>query len=79
MTLLREIQLAATDGSTDISTVLRKVKILAARLHNVEFIEWVNRELNGYTGVEVADLPPYRIIRAAGLGVGLEVERAGFF
>src|SRR5579862_3955159 len=62
MTLLREIQLAATDGTTDISTVLRKVKILAARLHNVEFNEWVNRELNGYSGVEEADLPSYRII-----------------
>jgi hypothetical protein len=62
MTLLREIQLAATDGSVDISTVLRKAKILAARLHNLEFEEWVNRELNGYTGVDVKDLPSYRLI-----------------
>jgi hypothetical protein len=37
MTLLHEIQLAAIDGNVGISTVLRKAKILAARLHNAAF------------------------------------------
>jgi hypothetical protein len=60
MTLLQEIQAAATDSKVDISTVLRKAKILAARLRNPEFQDWVDRELNGYA--ERADLPPYRII-----------------
>jgi hypothetical protein len=60
MTLLREIQLAATDGNVDISTVLRKAEVLAARLQNLEFEVWVNRELNGYS--EMNDIPPYRII-----------------
>lgn len=62
MTLLREIQLAATDSNIDIPTVLRKAKILAARLQSSEFEDWVNRELNGCS--DASDLPPYRIIGA---------------
>ena len=60
MTLLREIQVAATDGQVGVSTVLRKAKILAARLHNQDFEDWVNRELNGYD--DSTNLPPYRVI-----------------
>jgi hypothetical protein len=60
MTLLREIQGAATDGSTPIGTLLRKAKILAARLQNPEFAEWVHRELNGYADED--PLPPYRVV-----------------
>ena len=62
MTLLREIQLAATDNNIDISTVLRKSKMLAVRLRSSEFEDWVNRELNGYS--EASDLPPYRVVSA---------------
>jgi hypothetical protein len=60
MTLLREIQAAATDGDVGISTVLRKAKILGARLRNPEFESWVDRELNGYE--EGSTLPAYRKI-----------------
>lgn len=60
MTLLQEIQAAATDSKVDISTVLRKAKILAVRLRNPEFESWVDHELNGYT--DHASMPPYRII-----------------
>src|SRR5664280_358148 len=67
MTLLQEIQVAATDSNIEISIVLRKAKILAARLKNAEFENWVDRELNGYedrTGV-----PPYRIISVVARGI----------
>jgi hypothetical protein len=60
MTLLREIQAAATESKVDISTVLRKAKILAARLQNAEFGNWVDRELNGYS--DHSTLPPYRVV-----------------
>jgi hypothetical protein len=60
MTLLREIQQAAVDPNVDITTVLRKARILAARLKNAEFEEWVERELNGYP--DKAGLPAYRIL-----------------
>jgi hypothetical protein len=60
MTLLREIQSAATESKVDISTVLRKSGILAARLQNPELEVWVDRELNGYGDGSV--LPPYRVV-----------------
>ena len=53
MTLLREIQADAVDTNVDISVLLRKCKVLAARLGNKEFNLWVERELNGYTSREV--------------------------
>jgi AbiTii len=61
MTLLQEIQQAAIDSKVDITTVLRKARLLGSRLKNAEFEEWVQRELNGYPTRE--DLPPYRILR----------------
>jgi hypothetical protein len=61
MTLLRDIQSAATDSKVEISTVLRKAKILAAKLQNPEFESWVDRELNGYE--DCSNLPLYRKIR----------------
>ncbi len=60
MSLLREIEAAATESKVDISTVLRKAKILAARLQNPEFESWVDRELNGYG--DRSSLPPYRVL-----------------
>jgi hypothetical protein len=60
MSLLREIQAAATESKVDISTVLRKAKILAVRLQYPEFETWVDRELNGY--VHGSSLPPYRVV-----------------
>lgn len=72
MSLLREIQNAAIDGDVDISVVLRKCKVLAARLGNEEFNLWVERELNGYTSKE--ELPAYRILHVQSFG-----HFAGFF
>ncbi|MBL8217250.1 MAG: hypothetical protein JNK87_41400 [Bryobacterales bacterium] len=63
MTLLREIQSAATNENVDVATLLRKAKILAARLKNIDFQEWVNNELNGYP--DPLTLPSYRVIPAA--------------
>ncbi|MGD8454472.1 MAG: hypothetical protein PVJ57_21875 [Phycisphaerae bacterium] len=59
MSLLREIQDAAADSSVRLSDLLRKAKILAARLGHDAFKQWVERELNGYpAGV---DVPEYRV------------------
>lgn len=58
MSLLREIQSAAIEGDSDIETLLRKCRLLAARLDHAEFRNWVVWELDGYPhGVE---LPDYR-------------------
>lgn len=66
MSLLREIQTDAVDANVDISVVLRKCKVLAARLGNKEFKLWVERELNGYASKE--DLPTYRILHVESYG-----------
>jgi hypothetical protein len=60
MSLLREIQATAVDSSSDIATLLRKCKILAFRLGNDDFKNWIDQELNGYS--EISDLPQYRKI-----------------
>ena len=60
MTLLRTIQDAAIDADTSLPALLRQCKVLAARLNNDEFKNWVENELNGYT--EIDDLPEYRVV-----------------
>ena len=60
MTLLRDIQNSAIDSESKLSDLLRKCKVLAARLQNDELNQWVDAELNGYPSQE--NLPPYRII-----------------
>ncbi len=61
MNLLEDIQNAATDSSSDVSTLLRKCKILAARLENQHLEDWLIWESNGYP--EAALVPSYRIWR----------------
>ncbi|MGO4998344.1 AbiTii domain-containing protein [Oceanisphaera sp. W20_SRM_FM3] len=63
MSLLRDIQSSAVDANEPLGTLLRKCKILAARLGNAEFKHWVESELNGYDNVDC--LPEYRIISVA--------------
>jgi hypothetical protein len=60
MSLLREIQNSAIDSKTELSTLLRKCKVLAARLGNPEFKMWVEQELSGYPNQ--SNLPEYRVI-----------------
>lgn len=58
MSLLRQIQDAAIDSSIDLPTLLRKCKVLAARLGNDDFKRWIDNELSGYDDKD--DLPEYR-------------------
>jgi hypothetical protein len=59
MSLIEEIQSAAIDGTSDLATLLRKCRLLAARLGSQPLEDWLLWELNGYPdGVEV---PDYRI------------------
>ncbi|OTG72479.1 hypothetical protein B9T23_14685 [Acinetobacter terrae] len=66
MSLLREIQNDATNSSVKVSDLLRKCKILAARLGSKEFQSWINKELNGYSLED--ELPEYRVIEANSKG-----------
>lgn len=66
MSLLREIQNAATGSEVSISDLLRKCKVLASRLKHEKFKEWVDNELNGYPNKD--SLPKYRVKRVHSLG-----------
>jgi len=58
MSLLREIQDGATEDSVSLGSLLRKTKLLAARIGVKEIGEWAARELSGYDSID--ELPPYR-------------------
>jgi hypothetical protein len=58
--LIEEIQRDAIDRSVPVATLLRKLKLAAAKLKLQAVEEWVESELNGYTGSIV---PDYRILR----------------
>lgn len=58
MTLLQQIRTEAVDSGGDLSALLRKCMVLAARLRHPGFSEWVRSELNGYPDRE--SLPAYR-------------------
>ncbi len=68
MSLLREIQDLASSSSKDVelSSLLRKCKILAARLNHTDFKIWIEKELNGYD--DTNSLPSYRILEAMSKG-----------
>ena len=68
MSLLREIQDSAIDSSSEVATLLRKCKVLGARLGSDEFKAWVDLELSGYLGDSANDLPDYRIVRVNSKG-----------
>jgi hypothetical protein len=61
MTLLREIQDAAASADTPSAVLLRKCKILSARLDSNDLGGWVDHELSGYPTND--GLPDYRILR----------------
>lgn len=64
MSLLREIQDATTDPNFRLADILRKAKILAARLSHKAFKDWIEKELNGYGAND--ELPQYRILTNLG-------------
>lgn len=59
MSLLEEIQQECVDPSADLAAILRKCKILGARLGSKELADWLVWESNGYP--PDALLPPYRV------------------
>ena len=62
MTLLHEIQTEAAASGGDLAGVLKKCKILAARLGSKEFAQWVSWELDGYPSDQ--PVPSYRRVNA---------------
>lgn len=59
MTLLEDIQNSAVDAKSDLGTLLRKCKLLAARLGSQPLEDWLVRESNGYP--DNIEVPEYRV------------------
>ena len=59
MTLIEEIQKDVVDSKSDLGTLLRKCKLLAARLGSRPLENWLLWESNGYP--DDVDVPAYRI------------------
>lgn len=59
MSLLKDIQNAAVDASSDLGTLLRKCKLLAAHLGSQQLEDWLLWESNGYP--EDVPVPGYRV------------------
>ena len=66
MSLLREIQDAATNETAGLATVLRKCRILATRLNHDGLKKWTQFELDGYRSE--TNLPSYRTLRCHSFG-----------
>lgn len=66
MSLIHDIQAAAISQETDVPTLLRMCKLLAARISHNQFAQWVDSELNGYPNIQ--SLPDYRVVRVDSYG-----------
>jgi len=66
-TLVNEIQRDVVGETLRLSTILRKAKMLAARLGNQDFSKWVDQELAGFPEEEEL-IPDYRIVSAESFG-----------
>jgi hypothetical protein len=60
MSLLREIQRDAASSDVRVADLLRKCKLLAARLNSQMVTQWVDCELSGYP--REGEIPEYRMV-----------------
>jgi len=58
VSIVEEIQRDALNSGTSLSDLLRKARVVASKLNQMQPLEWVDSELNGYTG----EVPDYRIL-----------------
>lgn len=66
MDLIESLQTDILEQNTELSSILRKAKVLASKLNNLEIKTWVDLELNGYQNEE--ELPEYRKFSAFNMG-----------
>jgi hypothetical protein len=58
--LVRDLQRAALDTSTSVTTLLRMALVVATKLNLAEFASWVQSELKGYSDPD--RIPQYRVL-----------------
>ncbi len=60
MSLLHDIQASVVQQSSDIGSILLKLRLLASRLGSVPLEEWIKHETEGYP--RESEVPSYRVI-----------------
>jgi hypothetical protein len=60
--LVEQLQAEALDSTVPVEDLLRKAKVVAAKLDLKAFGEWIKRELNGYYE-NGDDIPKYRVVQ----------------
>lgn len=61
--IVRELQRDCISKDASVSELLRKSLLVAAKLKQNDFIEWINFEMNGYAIESDESYPPYRKLR----------------
>jgi len=58
---VKQLQGEVNDNNFPVSSILRKAKIIASKLEQKDFLNWIDKELSGYSSEE--KVPEYRIVR----------------
>lgn len=58
--IIQQLQIEAAEKNSSVVELLRKAKIAASKLELGDFLDWVEKELNGYKGTDF--IPDYREI-----------------
>lgn len=64
--IIQSIQQDILNPNVSLANILLKAKVLAHRLHNDEFKQWVRNELDGYSEKEL--IPDYRVLEVLSFG-----------
>jgi len=67
MTLIKELEKKVVDSSSSLVEILLQMKVLASKLDNKEILDWINYELNGYSGM-ANEIPAHRKGACVNLG-----------
>ncbi|MGP4085563.1 AbiTii domain-containing protein [Streptomyces sp. KR55] len=63
-TLLAQIKQDVLDDTKPLAGALRKCVVLGGHAGSAALRDWAQRELRGYDGVDLADIPSYRVVVA---------------
>lgn len=58
--IILKLQADALDQDIPVATLLRTAKIIATKLNLTDALVWIDRELDGYMDIPIAELPKYR-------------------
>ncbi|MGC9501850.1 hypothetical protein [Streptomyces sp. WG7] len=76
-TLLAQIKQDVLDDTKPLAGALRRCVVLGGHTGSAALRDWAQRELRGYDGVDLADVPSHRVVVAPGAHRSGAVVRPG--